>query len=130
MYRFNPEIDRFVESLANAKSEMRFSTPIVVRLFKSFVENSIKNLQLLIPAVECEDRELIYKSAHALRGIALALRFKGIVEICEKIEFGIREGDESVDYKGLTAELEEQIAYIKRYKDIIIERLNSFSKLI
>ncbi len=63
---FNPEIDRFVESLANAKSEMRFSTPIVVRLFKSFVENSIKNLQLLIPAVECEDRELIYKSAHAL----------------------------------------------------------------
>ncbi len=47
---FNPEIDRFVESLANAKSEMRFSTPIVVRLFKSFVEKLYKEIfNFLIP---------------------------------------------------------------------------------
>ena len=122
--RLKLNIDTCVNSLVKAKNEMRFSTSIVVRLFKSFVENAIKNLQLLIPAVESGDRDTIYKSAHALRGIALALRFKNIVDICEEIEYGIKDSKDNIDYRVLSSELEEYIAYIKRHKNIIIERLH------
>jgi CheY-like chemotaxis protein len=122
--RLGLNVDMFVESLLRAKKEMRFSTPIVIRLFKSFVENAIKNLQELIPAVECEDRDTVYKSAHALRGIALALRFEDIVDVCEEIEYGIKNSREDIDYRALASELEEYMAYIKRYKSIIIEKLN------
>jgi len=120
-------IDMFVNHLKQAKDEMRFSVTIVVKLFKSFVENAIKNLQELIPAVESGEKDTIYKSAHALRGIALALRFKEIVDICEKIEYGIKEDREDIDYRALSTKLEEYIAYIKRYRDVIIDKLKSLN---
>jgi len=123
----NLNIDIFVESLIEAKNKMKFSTPIVIRLFKSFIENSIKNLQQLISAVESRDRDLIYKLAHALRGIALALRFKNIVDICEEIEYGIKNGKDNIDYMELVFKLEEYIAFIKKNQKLIIEKLQTES---
>jgi CheY-like chemotaxis protein len=114
----------FIESLLEAKRSMNFSIPIIIRLFNSFVENSIKNIQRLIPAIESKDEKVIYQSAHALRGIALALKFNEIGELCEKIEYGAK-GKKGIDYEGLVNDLEVYIGYIKRNRSAIIKELNS-----
>ncbi len=116
----NDEI--FIESLLEAKESMNFSIAIIIRLFNSFVENSIKNLQNLIPAIDSRDEKVIYQSAHALRGIALALKFHKIGELCNEIEYGIKE-HKDIDYNGLVNELERYIIYIKRHKSSIIRKL-------
>ncbi len=76
------------------------------------------NLQLI------EDRDPVYKSAHALR-VLLCSRFEDIVNVCEEIEYGIKNSREDIDYRALASELEEYMAYIKRYKSIIIEKLTN-----
>jgi len=113
----------FVNSLLEAKKSMQFSTPIIIRLFNSFVENSIKNIQQLISAIEGKNEKIIYQSAHALRGIALALKFLEIGELCNKIEYGIKE-KQNIDYEALVNKLEEYIAYIKKNKSAIIKELD------
>ena len=118
--------DIFVESLLEAKSTMKFSTPIIIKLFNSFIENSIRNLQKLIPAIDSRDEKVIYQSSHALRGIALALKFHKIGELCNKIEYGIKE-HKDIDYNRLVNELERYIAYIKKHKTTIIKKLESKS---
>ncbi len=115
----------FVNSLLEAKKSMQFSTPIIIRLFNSFVENSIRNIQQLIPAIESKDEKVIYQSAHALRGIALALKFKEIGELCNKIEYGVKE-KKDIDYEKLVNELELYIAYIKNNKTLIIKELEEY----
>jgi PAS domain S-box-containing protein len=115
----------FVNSLLEAKKSMQFSTPIIIRLFNSFVENSINNIQQLIPAVESEDEKIIYQSAHALRGIALALKFSKIAELCDKIEYGIKE-KQNINYEEIINQLEERIAYIKNNRNAIIKELKEY----
>ncbi len=114
--------DVFVESLLEAKESMKFSTTIIIKLFNSFVENSIRNLQNLIPAIDSRDEKVIYQSSHALRGIALALKFHKIGELCNEIEYGIKE-HKDIDYNRLVNELERYIAYIKKHKRSIIIKL-------
>ena len=118
--------DIFVESLLDAKESMKFSIAIIIRLFNSFVENSIKNLQKLIPAIDSRDEKVIYQSAHALRGIALALKFNKIGELCNEIEYGVKE-HKDIDYNRLANELERYIAYIKQNKNSIIIKLKKRS---
>ncbi len=115
----------FVNSLLEAKNSLQFSTAIIVRLFNSFIENSIKNIQELVSAIENKDNNVIYQSAHALRGIALALRFKEIGELCEKIEYGIKDKMD-INYDILTDELELYILYIKKNKSDIIKELEEY----
>ena len=115
----------FVNSLLEAKKSMQFSTPIIVRLFNSFVENSIRNIQQLIPAIESNNEKIIYQSSHALRGIALALKFAEIGELCNEIEYGIKE-KKDIDYDTLVNDLELYIAYIKKNKNAIIKELEEY----
>ncbi len=116
--------DIFVESLLEAKESMKFSTTIIIKLFNSFVENSILNLQSLIPAIDSRDEKIIYQSSHALRGIALALKFHKIGELSNKIEYGIKE-NKDIDYNKLVNELERYILYIKKHKSNIIRKLKN-----
>ena len=118
--------DIFVDSLLEAKESMKFSIAIIIKLFNSFIENSIRNLQKLIPAIESRDEKVIYQSSHALRGIALALKFHKIAELCNEIEYGIKE-HKDIDYTKLVNELERYIAYIKKHKQTIIMELEKKS---
>ncbi len=114
----------FVDSLVLAQKSMQFSTPIIIRLFNSFVPNAIKNMELLRLAGEQSDIDSIYEKAHSLRGIALALKFDIISEPCNTLEYAAKEKEE-IDYKGLISEIYTMINYVEEHREEIIKTLEA-----
>ncbi|HHH19050.1 MAG TPA: sensor histidine kinase, partial [Campylobacterales bacterium] len=114
----------FVESLLKAKEEMRFSIPIILRLFGSFRTNAMSNIEQLVNAYEKDDTQTTYERAHALRGIALSLQFTQIGELCHEIEYGKKE-NKDLDYAGLVAELKAHVLYVDTHFDAISEALKA-----
>ena len=115
-------IEPSVEALVEAQKAMHFSSAIIIRLFNSFLTNAKKNVEELTLAEESGDREGIYQRAHALRGIALSLKFKTIAEICDTLEYGIKDSRE-LDYRELIIKLEREIDYLIANSEKIVEAL-------
>jgi len=114
----------FVDGLLKAKEKMHFSTSIIIRLFKSFIENSEKAIHEIIEALHENNHQIIYDKAHALRGIALSLQLNEIGELCDNIEYGIKE-KRDINLIELINELEEYISYILKNQNEIIGSLES-----
>jgi len=122
----NSKIDNqlFVDELLKAKEKMRFSTSIIIRLFKSFIDNSQKAIGEILDALEANNHQIIYEKTHALRGIALSLQLNEIGELCNDIEYGIKE-KRDINLEELINELEEYISYILKNQNEIIGNLES-----
>ncbi|HIP20580.1 MAG TPA: response regulator [Sulfurimonas sp.] len=116
------EIQVFVDALVAAKESMHFSIPIIIRLFNSFLPNAIKNIEALKVAQEENNLKLIYERAHALRGIALSLKFSMIAELCDTLEYAAKE-EKEIDYKSLIVEVTKDIKYLEENSERIIEKL-------
>jgi len=114
----------FVDGLLKAKENMHFSTSIIIRLFKSFIENSEKAINEILKALDDNNLQIIYDKAHALRGIALSLQLNEIGELCNDIEYGIKE-KRDINLTELINELEEYISYILKNQNEIIGSLES-----
>jgi len=114
----------FVDALLEAKESMHFSIAIIVRLFNSFLPNAVKNIELLEEAVLEDDKEKIYEKAHALRGIALSLKFNTIAEPCNTLEYGAKDR-EDIDYRGLVEEAKRYVHYLDENASAIIEKLEA-----
>ena len=115
-------IQYFVDALCLAKESMQFSTPIIIRLFNSFLPNAIKNIEALEVAQQEHNLPVIYDKAHALRGIALSLKFSVISEACDTLEYAAKEQKE-IDYKTLVTEVKQCIQYLEDNAQKIIEQL-------
>jgi CheY-like chemotaxis protein/HPt (histidine-containing phosphotransfer) domain-containing protein len=118
-------VQMFVDSLIEAKESMHFTVPIIIRLFNSFTKNAVVNLKELLDARDSDDREVIYERVHALRGIALSLKFKSISEPCDEVEYAIKE-NRDVDYISLISKIEEGVEYVTSNSEEIIARLEDF----
>ena len=117
-------IDTFVDALVKAKTELQFSSAIIVRLFKTFLTSAIENVEELIDAERSDDKEKLYQKAHALRGVALSLKFTNITELCEKVEYSALDKKE-MDYAILIEEVEKEIRYLLENSEKIIEKVLS-----
>jgi len=115
-------IKPFVEALIEAKESMHFSKAIIIRLFNSFLTNASRNITGLTIAGKNGDKDEIYQRSHALRGIALSLKFTTIAELCNRLEYGIKE-DENLDYNTLISEVSKEIDYLEENSEKIIEAL-------
>jgi PAS domain S-box-containing protein len=116
----------FVDGLLRAKDKMKFSSSIIIRLFKSFVENSQKSINKILNALKDNNQEIIYDKAHALRGIALSLQLNEIGELCNDIEYGIKE-KRDINLTELIHELEQHITYILKYQNEIITKFENLA---
>ena len=116
------DVQVFVDALYLAKENMRFSIPIIIRLFNSFLPNAIKNIEALEVAEAENNIRLIYEKSHALRGIALSLKFSMIAELCDELEYAAKE-EKEIDYKSLIVEANRYIRYLEKNSGLIIEKL-------
>ncbi|CAA6822544.1 MAG: Unknown protein [uncultured Sulfurovum sp.] len=119
-------IDVFVASLLEAKASLQFSIPIIIRLFESFLTNSLDNVDGLIAAEKEGDKENLYQKAHALRGTSMSLKFNNISELCKTIEYSALDKKE-IDYVSLIGEVEKEMRFIEANHKKIIEVLLSRS---
>ncbi|HIC79002.1 MAG TPA: hypothetical protein EYP02_07430, partial [Sulfurovum sp.] len=101
-----------------------FSIPIIIRLFNSFLPNAIKNIEALEVAEAENNIKLIYEKSHALRGIALSLKFSMIAELCDELEYAAKE-EKEIDYKSLIVEANRYIRYLEKNSGVIVEKLES-----
>jgi signal transduction histidine kinase/CheY-like chemotaxis protein len=114
----------FVEAMLKAKEEMHFTVPVILSLFNAFIESAGQSIEMLLKAVEEEDKKLIFEQAHALKGMALSLQFTQIVDICKELEYGIKE-NKNVDYSFLSDQLKTHISYLKRHEKSITQQLKT-----
>ena len=117
-------IDEITNSLLEAKSEMRFSIPIIKRLFETFLSSAYTNANELVGAAKTNDMETLQFKAHAIRGSALSLKFNKIGELCRLLEYG-EKIDQEVDYEEVTKELKERLDIIYHAKEIVLEKLDA-----
>ena len=109
-------------SLIQAKKKMHFNNHMMARLMNTFADNATTNIESLLIAIKKNDKKEIYAKTHALRGIALSLQFKEIVEVCEELEYGIKNGKE-IDYFELSKQLEAYIDSLCACRESVIQRL-------
>jgi CheY-like chemotaxis protein/nitrogen-specific signal transduction histidine kinase len=120
----NQIIDEIMSALLESKSEMRFSIPIIKRLFETFLSTAYTNAKELVEAVKTNDMETLQFKAHAIRGSALSLKFNKIGELCRLLEYG-EKIDQEVDYILVATELKERLDLIYHAKEAVLEKLNA-----
>jgi CheY-like chemotaxis protein len=115
-------VNIFVNSLMEAQSSLHFSASIMVKLFESFLANSMENVDELLVAQKEGNKEMLYQKAHALRGSALSLKFSNISTLCETIEYAALDKKE-IDYASLIEEVEKEMRFIEGNHEEIIKVL-------
>ena len=83
-----------------------------------------KNINQILDSLREDNQQIIYERSHALRGIALSLQLIEIGELCNNIEYGIKE-KRDINLTELINELEEYITYILKNQNEIIKSLES-----
>ncbi|MCK5855580.1 MAG: response regulator, partial [Sulfurovaceae bacterium] len=114
--------ETFVNALVEAKNSMHFSSAIIARLFSSFIPHALSNITQLKEAFEKDDKKVVYERAHALRGIALSLKFITIAEPCDKIEYGVKDNID-INYEELILKVEKNLKFVEEHQELIISKL-------
>lgn len=98
--------------LQSMADELEFELEDMVMLIDVFLESSKMELEKLNAALEKNDLDLIYRSAHAIKGSAANLLLKDIAKQAKEIELKAG-GKEDYDYKGNVKQLEHMINNIR-----------------
>jgi len=113
----------YAQALIDAKNAMKFSVPIIIRLFNSFVPNAKDNAKKLVLALEENNKKIIYERAHALRGISLSLKFTTLAKLCDELEYAAKD-EQDIDYTLLISKIEDEINYLDDNIEEIVAILN------
>ncbi len=89
-----------------------FDIEDVEMLLEAFLESSQQTLIEMKNAIDQNDLESIFSSAHAIKGISANLTLNNISEIAKDLEFNAREGNE-MDYISGYEKLKSLIEAIK-----------------
>ena len=114
--------DEIITALHEAKKRMKFSTPIMKRLYESFVTNAHTDTEELLDAVEKNDRAFMKIKAHGLRGCAFSLGFTEIGELCRMLEHE-EKTDPQRDHLSLAKEIKRSIDHMYHTKNTILAKL-------
>jgi len=102
----------FIETLLERlKLKIGLSESVSLKLLRTFLESLKELIPELQEAMELKNTELVYETAHKLKGAASALYIDDISEIMLKIEASA--------YKGVILECEEDIQRIYEYIKIL-----------
>lgn len=98
--------------LQKIADELEFDLEDVKMLIEVFIESVEESLTNLKEAITQDDFEMIYQSAHAIKGSAANLTLMDISELAKAIELEAKSKNK-IDYQSSYNKLVEQIEYIK-----------------
>jgi len=111
-----------IVAILKTKERMRFSVPIMKRLFETFIDSSYISTQELLNAVEKNDMALVKLNAHGIRGSALSLNFNDIAALCKLLEYEENINPERDDLS-IAKELKKKIDQMYHAKNTILANL-------
>ncbi len=114
------------QALLKAQEKMSFSAPIMKLLFVKFLTSCQENIAELIKGVDDHNIQLVSQRAHAIRGMALSLRFNEMGELCNILEYGDKE-NKHLDYLTLAKHLEAIISSLVEQKEEILQELEKYT---
>ena len=103
---------RYNISLEDIASELDFELEDVQMLLEVFLEGAKESLALLRSAIDENNLEEIYKSAHAIKGSAGNLTLNEIADLAKEIETSAKE-EKEIDYAGKFEALKKSISKIE-----------------
>lgn len=98
--------------LQKIADELEFDLEDVKMLMEVFIESVEESLLNLKKAITQDDFEMIYQSAHAIKGSAANLTLMSISDLAKSIELEAKNKNK-IDYQSSYNKLVEQIEYIK-----------------
>lgn len=98
-----------VENIAN---ELDFDVEDIEMLLEVFLESSKESLEQMEDALNSNDLETLYQSAHGIKGSASNILLNNISDIAKDIELNAKKNID-MDYKGKVAELSNLINSIE-----------------
>jgi len=98
--------------LQKIADELEFDLEDVEMLIEVFIESAEESLKIMNLAVENNDYDSIFQSAHAIKGSAGSLTLLEIANLAKEIEVEARDSN-NIDYKELYHQLNTLIQNIK-----------------
>ncbi len=98
--------------LQSIADELDFDLEDIEMLLEVFLESAKESLEILKEAVQSDDKESIFTSAHAIKGSASNILLDKISDIAKYMESNARESND-IDYKTKYEELEYLILNIE-----------------
>ncbi len=105
----------FKKVAQNASSRLGLDSVTLQRLFEVFAQSVTSEVEILQKAIQNDDYEAIYNSAHKITGAAGGIMLKRVEELARELETHAKKGETAFSYRQTADEIASHVAAFSQF---------------